>query len=73
MVPNDALINVLRDQGYTFKRQTDRVMLYKRRGGTQRVQVRRNACHDKKYVRILLAQAGMGQADIDNFIASADS
>jgi hypothetical protein len=40
MVPNDALINALRSLNFEFKVQSDRVMLYKKRGMSTRVGVR---------------------------------
>ena len=45
MIQNDALINALRGLNFTFKQQTDRMMIYKQRGTTARVLVRRNATH----------------------------
>lgn len=49
MVPHDALINALRSLKFEFKRQADRVDLYKQRGTTARVAVRRNQWHDETY------------------------
>lgn len=46
MVPNEALINRLRAAGFSFKRQSDRVMLYIQSGTRKRVEVRRNSAHD---------------------------
>ncbi len=71
MIPNDALINALRSLKFTFKRQSDRVSIYKQRGTTLRVSVRRNKKHDEMYARVILRQAGMLPAEIDSFIASA--
>jgi hypothetical protein len=68
MVPNDALLNVLRSRGFEFKRQADRVMLWKQRGSSKRVAVRRHGAHDEDYVRSLLKQAGMTDEDIESFI-----
>ena len=71
MIPNDALINALRSLKFTFKRQTDRVSIYKQRGTTSRVAVKRNASHDETYASTLLAQAGMPKAEITKFIAAS--
>ena len=30
MVPNDSLINALRELGYSYKTQTDRMLVYKK-------------------------------------------
>lgn len=71
MVPNDALINALRSLSFDFKRQTDRVMIYKKRGSSVRVGVRRNVAHDEDYARVILRQAGMAADQIESFIRQA--
>lgn len=71
MIPNDALINPVRSQGFRFKRQTERVDVYKQRGGTQRVAIRRNRLHDESYARVVLRQTGMPSDDIEHFITNA--
>ncbi len=70
MIPCDALINRLRESGYEFKRQADRVMIYKKKGGTSRVTVRRKDMLDVSYVQVILKQAGLSQAEIEKFIAT---
>ena len=71
MIPNDALTNALRSLGFVFKRQTERVKLWKRRGSTSRVTVRANSSHDEDYARAILRQAGMPTEAIERFIAEA--
>jgi hypothetical protein len=56
---------------FEFKQQTDRVMIYKQRGTARRVGLRRRDYHDEGAVREALKLAGMPQAEIDAFIASA--
>lgn len=74
MVPNDALINVLRRKlNYTFKRQTERVNVYKERGGTRRVLVKKNAWHTPEYARSILRSAGMNEEDIERFLAEVNN
>lgn len=68
MIPHDALINALRDLDYHFKDQADRTVLYKQKGTTNRVHVRRISFHDEKAARILLQQAGMSLEEIEKFI-----
>lgn len=68
MIPNDALINALRSLNFSFKKQTDRMMIYKLRGSTRRVAVRRNKSHDEIAVRSILRQAGMDDEAIEQFI-----
>lgn len=70
MVPNDAVTNVLRAHNFTFKRQSDRMMLWRQRGSQRRVQVRRNGSHDPDYVKTLLRQAGLTIEEIDAFFRS---
>ncbi len=69
MIQNTKLINALRSLNYTFKRQADRVCIYKQRGTTKRVEVRRHNWHDEEYCAVLLKQAGMPTEDILKFIA----
>lgn len=68
MIPHDTVINALRELGFTFKKQTDRVVIYKKRGGTNRVAVRRRDFHDRKAIGVLLAQAGMPHDEIERFL-----
>jgi hypothetical protein len=70
LIPNDALANALRDLGFEFKRQADRVMIWKKRGTTCRVSVRRNSSHDIEYSRTVLKLAGMPEAEIEIFVAN---
>jgi hypothetical protein len=72
-VGNDALINALRSLNFTFKRQADRVMIWKQKGSTLRVSVRRNVSHDEEYAATVLKQAGMGAQEIKAFLASCKS
>ena len=71
MIPKDALINAIRSLNFTFKDQTDRVEIWKKRGSTDRVEIRRRDLHDPLAVRIILRQAGMAAGDIELFIQSA--
>jgi hypothetical protein len=68
VVPNSALVNALRDLGFEFKRQADRVMIYKKVGNTTRVAVRRIDMHDDEAAKIVLKQAGMDATAIEKFI-----
>ena len=69
MIPNDALINALRSLGFEFKKQCDRVNIWKKAGSTLRSSVRRNAYHSEEYAESILRQAGMPDAAIRVFIA----
>jgi len=70
MIPHDALINALRELKFQYKGQTDRVLLYKKQGGTQRIAIRRVGLHDEKAARTILKQAGMQSEKIEKFIAN---
>jgi hypothetical protein len=70
MVSRDALINALRSKGFTFKRQADRVELWKQSGTTRRVELRRKDQHDEVAARTLLRQAGFEVLEIDQFLAT---
>jgi len=69
MVPRDKLLNAIRSQGYKFKRQTERIELWKKPGNTHRLEVRKNARHDVEYTKMLLRKAGMSKEKIETFIA----
>ena len=69
MVRNDALINGIRSQKFTFKGQTARVVLYKKKGGTQRIAIHRREYHDPDYVKRVLSEAGMEPDEIERFIS----
>lgn len=71
MIPKDALINVLRSLNFEFKRQADRVEIYKQRGTTRRIEIRRRDMHDEQAAKIILKQAGMDDNAIRQFIESA--
>jgi hypothetical protein len=70
MIPHDALINALLSLDYHYKGQSDRTLLYKKKGSTNRVNVRRISLHDEKAARILLQQAGMDREEVEKFIAA---
>ena len=74
MVPNAALINFLRRElNYTFKRQTERVDVYKKRGGTHRVLIKKNASHTPEYARSILRSVGMDDEAIERFLSQVNN
>jgi len=46
------------------------MMIYRQRGTTKRVEVRRHNWHDEEYCAILLRQAGMPEDEVAKFIAA---
>jgi hypothetical protein len=70
VISHDALREAIRSLGYTFKRQADRVEIYKQRGSIKRVELRRVDLHDENAARSVLRQAGMSGEDIEAFISN---
>ena len=74
MVPNDALINAVRSLNYTFKRPTDRMNVYKERGGPRRVLIRKNAVQEHaEYASSILRSAGMPEDEIERFLVQVNN
>ncbi len=74
MVPDEALINMLRRKlNYTYKSQTQRTRIYKKKGGTHRAVIKRNAADSPEYARSILRQAGMDEEEIKLFLASVNN
>jgi len=48
-IPRQSLVNALRSLGYTFKRQADRVEIYKQKGTTARQEIPRRDWLDDEY------------------------
>ena len=71
MIGNDSLVKAIRTLNFTFKRQADRVCIYKQRGTTLRVSIRRNSEHTEEYACEVLRQAGMTRDKIAEFIRDA--
>jgi hypothetical protein len=69
VVPNTALINALRSLNFEYKRMADRVCIYKQKGSTKRVVVRKHTDHDDDYAKVILMQAGMEPELIEKFVA----
>lgn len=69
MIPNSKLLNALRSRGYEFKDQLGRVCIYKLKGGTSRIEVRKHNYHGPDYCRHILVRAGMPLVEIEKFIA----
>ena len=74
MVPDEALINILRRKlNYTYKSQTQRTRIYKKKGGMHRAIIKRNAAHSPEYACSILRQAGMNEEEIKLFLASVNN
>lgn len=66
MIKREQLINKLRELGYKYKRQSDRVEIYAR--GTQRVLLPRRDLIPVALAQILVRQAGASESDALAFI-----
>jgi len=67
-VPRDQVIKCLRERGWSFKRQTKRVEIYKLKGETDRLPIDKRKSFPENYVRTVLAQAGLNPAEIEQFL-----
>ena len=71
MVPRDQFINKLRAIGYTYKKKRKKVALWRKKGGTHLVAIRNNKVLSDAYVRSTLAQCGVGEKEIEEFLHAA--
>ena len=70
MVLRDHFINLIRSKGYEYKRETDKVCLYRKRGTSEVITIRRKQDPlDDSYVRTTLQQMGLSADEIEKFIA----
>jgi len=73
MVRTEHVQNKLRELGFTFSRQADRVMIWHQRNGPRRVNLpRRDSIPDAR-AAILLQQAGETDEAIALFLAASKS
>lgn len=71
MISREQVRKRLTEAGYSFNRLGERVEIYRQRGTGQRVNLPRRDLIDEKHVRIILSQAGLSAAQIDEFIRAA--
>lgn len=71
MVPRQQFINKIRELGYTHKDETRRVQIWRRKGETHFLTVKKGVALEEAYVAIALRQAGLGEQEIKEFIACA--
>jgi len=72
VIPREKVVNALRTLKFSFKRQTDRVEMYKQNGTTLRVQLSKRSMLDVDYAKCLLRSAGMAPEKIEQFIRETD-
>jgi hypothetical protein len=72
MVSRDSLINAIKSKGFAFKRQTERIDLYKQKGSTKRVEIRKRDYFDRKSVTHILRTAGFSMEEVRAFLGECD-
>lgn len=70
MIPRERFCNKLNSLDYTFQRQADRVMIYRRPRDQHRVSVPRKKLLDEDYVRTQLSLCGLTADEIETFIGA---
>ena len=68
MIRRETFCNKLNDLKYRYKRETDRVLLYKKPGNPTFVTVPRRDLLDEDYVRTTLRLCGCSLDEIEQFI-----
>jgi hypothetical protein len=72
VVGRDKLINAIRSKKFSFKRETERIHLYKQKGSTKRVQIRSSGDIDPKNAAFVLKSAGFTEDEVKKFLAECD-
>ncbi len=67
-VRKERLVNLLREKGYKFKRQADRVELWRASNGTNRAAVPRRDWLEEFTVLSILRQCGLDEDEIQAFL-----
>jgi hypothetical protein len=70
VIRREHFCNKLRELKYKYKRETERVLLYKRSNDPVYVMVPRRDLLDDDYVRIQLKQSGCSKEDIETFLTT---
>jgi hypothetical protein len=70
-ISREQVTRRLREAGFSFKRQADRVEIWKLAGDTKRVNVPRRDLLLDTHVRVIIGQAGLSPTLIDDFFKNA--
>lgn len=73
MVHRETFLNKIHQLGYTYKSQHKRTQLYRKKGGTHRMFVPLCDHLEDDFVTNSLRQAGVSEAEVQSFLASAKS
>ena len=68
MIGRKPYLRKIRELGYGFKRQADRVALYRKPGETRFASVPRKGDLDEAFVRVELLRMGMSEEEVESFI-----
>lgn len=71
MLTRESVINKIRQLGFSFKRQADRVDIWRR--GTDTISLPRRDRIDEDWVRRQFAYLGLSRDEIEQFIRTAHS
>jgi len=69
VIRREHFCNRIRDLGFKYKRETDRVYLYKKPGNPSFITIPRSDLLDDDFVRVNLKLCGCSKEDIETFIA----
>lgn len=72
MVSRDKLINAIRSKRFRFKRETERIDLYKQQGTSKRVEVRKRDNFDRRSAVYILKTAGFSDDEVRTFLTECD-
>lgn len=70
MVRRDTFVNKIRDLNYTLNNETKRVHIFRKKGGTHYITVKKCDKLEDDFVRSALQQAGLTLKDAESFIAN---
>ena len=68
MILRTTLVNKIRQLGYTLNQETKRVHIFRLKGGTHFITLKKTDKLEDEFVRSTLFQAGVNQADINAFV-----
>lgn len=71
MATREQVINKIKEMGYRFKRDAWRVSVFKKQGGTHRIEVPKRDIISDEWVRGAFRQAGMSAEEITSFLRQA--
>jgi hypothetical protein len=71
MATREQVVNKLKETGYRFKRDAWRVTVFKKEGGTHRIEVPKRDIISDEWVRSAFKQAGLSRDEIESFLRQA--